>query len=146
MYLLVFSVGQHATKRGRRTSVFHDLDLSVVPLRLPDAGSGEHSAYDVWSETIRSKYQLTTQHRTRIADWLLRAKVGDALLLPRVMTPATDTTPDDLALVLGGDTAPQISRVVTREVVSTVMSLEKLPVGKKVVKKGDLKKGKNARK
>jgi hypothetical protein len=128
VYLLAF--------RGDTTS--EDVKLMVI-----SSGSQENAA-----ERVRMKLNLTGEHRDKIDEWLKAAMPGDVLFLPdRLTDSGTDETQEDnhAIVYVGADYTPTVSRLVVRTVVrrETTVSLDKLPVGEKTVKPGDLKKGKN---
>ena len=144
MHLLVLNVGQYDTGFNDDG---HDLDLCVmyVPFEGPyDKEDRAKKLADGSAELVRARYNLTSTHRENISAWLRHASVGDTLLLPKTIGDLKEQ-PDDIAIVnMGYGNKPDITRMVVRTVVKTEQQirLDKLPVGNKTIKKGDLKKGK----
>lgn len=97
-------------------------------------------AFNILAENLRSRLQLTAEHRTAIREWLEKAKIGDVLLMPRaVVHEGGGPQPDDIGMVIVGTEKPKVYRAsitkVERVETVVVVDVKALTTGTKKVKK-----------
>lgn len=136
MFLLIMKAGPTAEEYG-----VEEVEVWKREFEVPDFSSMKGTA-DVIDKVKRQKMEgvadkvrqymsLTTGHVSGIADWLMKAKVGDTLLTGSDV----DDPTDEIAIVMCNGYEPKISRLLVEEVkvTKTKVSVVSLPGNVKAV-------------